>query len=180
MDTFIQDTQKTITDTQGAAVNEAYSNPVSNGGSEYSLDVTDATAVNEALEVYFNVSPYRIEYGVDFAGNQVTKKVANDVPHLDGFCALYGISMEELESVILPRVASICFSRFKHVMVVNGLHGLYESGPWGLTMKNLARWADKSESKVVNESVQIEPEKLERALQFLIERKRRVIEGEKI
>jgi hypothetical protein len=140
---------------------------------EYKLDVTDAKAVNEALEVYFNVTPYRVEHGVDFGGNPTQKRVANDVPHLDGFCALYGIAMEELERVVYPRVASICFSRFKHVMVVNGLHGLYESGPWGLTMKNLARWADKSESKVVSEVGEIEPEKLERALQFLLEKQRR-------
>lgn len=140
---------------------------------EYRLDITDPVAVNNALEVYFNVTPYKIEYGVDFTGNQVTKKVANDVPHLDGFCALHGISMEELESVIYPRVASICFSKFKHVMVINGLHGLYETGPWGLTMKNLARWADKSESRVTTDAGEIEPEKLERALQFLLEKQRR-------
>lgn len=145
------------------------------------LDITDVIAVNSALERYFDVEPYRVEYKVDEYGRSSSVRVASDVPHLDGFCARYGVSMEELEGIVEPRVASLCRSRMKHVMVVNGLHGLYENGPWSLTMKNLAGWAERSESRVVGEVGEIEPERLERALQFLLEKKRReVVVGEAI
>lgn len=119
------------------------------------------------LKNYFSVIPYKTEY----VGEKKTK-IVSDPPTLDGFCGKYDISMERLSDAVSAETFSLCLSKFKHFMVVNGLQGNYESGPWALTMKNLARWADRSETTVKRDEVEgMGLDEAERIIKFLAARR---------
>jgi hypothetical protein len=125
----------------------------------------------EILE-YFSRVPYRVEF--DEGGKR--RIVAEDVPLLEGFCAMHDIGMGELEGVVSADVFERCRVKMVNVMVQNGLHGNYESGPWSLTMKNLLRWSERVESKVEVIERELSGEEIERGLRFLMERRMRGIE----
>lgn len=119
------------------------------------------------LKNYFSIVPYKTEY----VGEKKTK-IVSDPPTLDGFCGQYNISMEKLADLVSDETFSLCLSKFKHFMVVNGLQGNYESGPWALTMKNLARWADRSETTVKrDDTTGIGLDEAERIIKFLAARR---------
>lgn len=130
---------------------------------------------NTLMRSYFDRTPYKTEYLADADGNMKPVRVACDPPTVDGFCARYEIPMERLGSHITADTASLCLSKFKDIMVINGVQGLYEAGPWNLTMKNLARWADKSESVLTRVNQEIGLDEAERIIKFLAERRLREV-----
>lgn len=105
------------------------------------------TDYNTEMLSYFDRTPYKTEYFEDGEGGTRMVRVACDPPTVDGFCAKIGVPIEKLEKYIDPDTASLCLSKFKDIMVTNGLQGLYGSSPWALTMKNLANWAEKSKQE---------------------------------
>ncbi len=137
--------------------------------------MSDELDYNSLMRAYFKRTPYKTEYVSDGEGGTRAIRVPCDPPTVDGFCAQYEIPMERLGTVISADTASLCLSRFKDIMVINGVQGLYEAGPWNLTMKNLARWADKSESVVTRVNAEIGLDEAERIIKFLHERRLREV-----
>lgn len=133
------------------------------------------TDYNAEMLSYFDRTPYKTEYFDDGDGGTKMVRVACDPPTVDGFCAKIGVPMEKLEKYIDPDTASLCLSKFKDIMITNGVQGLYESGPWSLTMKNLARWADKSEVTQTRVAVEIGLEEADRIIRFMRERALRAV-----
>lgn len=126
---------------------------------------------------HFNVEPYREEEQItyDKQGNETVKtvRVANDLPTLSGFAIKIGVHRETLLNWAerypkFGHVYTMAKEYQEHILVTNGLHGIYHPSFSIFTAKNLISWADKQEIAHSGEINQMSDEQIESRLADLI------------
>lgn len=110
---------------------------------------------DELILEYFSVEPYSTSW--NDKGKMI--RVPCDVRTPDGFSAKYNIPLSDILPMVSPKILELCKSKFKNIMLVNGLNRGYDGGAWGLTMKNEAGYSEKSTNTEVRE-VRLLPEDL--------------------
>ena len=114
------------------------------------IEVTAANA-NELLIEYFSIEPYSVILPDKDNKKGKSVRVPCDVPTIDGFCASYNITPTRLSTLVSSDTRELCMSKFKNIMLINGLNRGYDAGFGSLVMKNEAGYSEKSENKEVRE-----------------------------
>lgn len=114
------------------------------------MDITPENA-EELLVGYFSIQPYNVILRDKDDKKSKSVRVPCDIPTIDGFCASYNITPTKLAGMVSAETRELCMSKFKNIMLINGLNRGYDAGFSSLVMKNEAGYAEKTENKEVRE-----------------------------
>lgn len=111
----------------------------------------NAENANELLLDYFSIEPYTVILPDKDNKKAKSVRVPCDIPTIDGFCASYNITPTRLATLVSSETRELCLSKFKNIMLINGLNRGYDAGFGSLVMKNEAGYSEKTENKEVRE-----------------------------
>ncbi len=140
------------------------------------IDVTPENADALLIE-YFSIEPYSVELPDKNKPGGKSVRVPCDVPSIDGFCASYNITPTKLASLVSKETRELCLSKFKNIMLINGLNRGYDAGFGSLVMKNEAGYSEKTTNTEVRELQLLPEDRLILAEMGLKVREMKVIEN---